>query len=166
MLDLSVGVAGVTGNIREMGEARTLERNLARALWIDPFILDGIHGTKIEKHLMRPNSPTSSSSGRDMGSSSRRDSMVGELIEHFQGRSKFARYRRSHFEDAALMFAKHGFDSWKLIFKIDGETSKFLREDLTKDGTAAIELSMINETPSHLEQEKHSQFPFKNEKKK
>ena len=77
------------------------------------------------------------------------------MLERLQGMSKFAHYRRSHFEDAELL-AKRGSDSWKLISKIDDETSKFLREDHRKDGAAAIELSLINEIPSRLEQEKPS----------
>ena len=63
------------------------------------------------------------------------------------------------------MFSNHWSDSWKLISKIGGVAIKFLREDLRKGGAAAIELSLINGTSSHLGQEKPAQFPSKNEKK-
>ena len=53
-----------------------------------------------------------------------------------------------------------------MFSKIDEETGKFLREDLRKEDATAIKLSLIDGNPSRLEQEKPSQFPFKNEKKK
>ena len=73
-------------------------------------------------------------------------------------------FRRSHFEDAAVLRSKHGFYSWKMSSKIDDEASKFFRDDLREDGTAATKLSFINEVSSRLEEEKPAQFPFKNEK--
>ena len=63
-----------------------------------------------------PASP-SSESARD--SSSRRVIVVADMIEHFDGMSKFAHYRRGHFEGKSLLISHHGFDSWKLVSRID-----------------------------------------------
>ena len=74
--------------------------------------------------------------------------MADYLLGHFQNRSKF---KHSHFVDAAALLSKHGFNPWKMLSKIDGETGKFLREDLREDGTAAIKLSFTNEVLPRLE---------------
>ena len=68
------------------------------------------------------------------------------MLGRFQGRNKFAHYRRCRFEGEAVLLSHHGFDSWELVSKIEDETGKFLREDLRMHGAAAIKLSLINET--------------------
>ena len=85
--------------------------------------------------------------------------MAEDLLGHFQDRSKCKHFKRSHFVDAAALLSKHGFNSWKMLSKIDGETGKFIREDLREDGAAAIKLSFTNEVLSRLEEEKPSKFP-------
>ena len=84
--------------------------------------------------------------------------MADDLLDHFQNRSKFQHFKRSHFVDAAALLSKHGFNSWKMLSKIDGTTGKFLREDLSEDGAAAIKLSFTNEVLSHLEEDNPSKF--------
>ena len=52
--------------------------------------------------------------------------MADGLLGHFQVRSKFQNFRRSHFAEEDALLSKHVFDSWKMLSKIDGERASFL----------------------------------------
>ena len=53
------------------------------------------------------------------------------------------------------MLSKAGFMDWGIISKLDEQTRKYPREDIRKEGVAAIQLSLINDISHHYENEKH-----------
>ena len=63
---------------------------------------------------------------------------------------------KGQFAEAAMLFAKFGFSSWKTISKLEDETRKFLRQDLRKDGRTSKELALINDIFSHYENDRRS----------
>ena len=80
--------------------------------------------------------------------------------------SKSTHYKRLRLEGDAKLLSRQGFDSWQVVSKIEDEAIGLPMEDLRYDGTLAIELSPVSEIPPRLEQEKPSNFPFNNHKKR
>ena len=78
------------------------------------------------------------------------------MYSSLKGRSRFSQVEKSQFSDAAKLFVKFGFRSWKAISKLDDETRKFLRQDLRKDGRTAKELALINDIFTHYENDRRS----------
>ena len=79
-----------------------------------------------------------------------------EMYSSLKGRSRFSHVSKGQFAEAAKLFAKFGFSSWKTISKLDDETRKFLRQDLRKDGRTAKELALINDIFPHYENDRRS----------
>ena len=82
--------------------------------------------------------------------------LTKEMHSSLKGRSRFSHVTREQFSEAAKLFVKFGFSSWKTISKLDDETRKFLRQDLRKDGRTAKELSLINDIFAHYENDRRS----------
>ena len=73
---------------------------------------------------------------------------------NLEGRSKFNHFRAHHFQEAGRLLSKAGFQDWETISRLDEQTRKYLREDLRKEGVAAVQLSIVTEISHHYENEK------------
>ena len=82
---------------------------------------------------------------------------MNDVRKNLEGRSNFNHFRAHRFQEAGRLLSKAGFQDWGTISKRDEQTRKYLREDLRKEGVAAIQLSLISEISHRYENEK----PFK-----